>query len=102
MQPKHRILAAIAYVPLLPLFLVTLLYKNGNDEYCQFHGKQGLVLFVVWFLFFILGFVPYIGLLVFLCTTALIVVALIAFVRTLYGGRWEIPVVARYAKQIRL
>jgi len=99
---KHRFLAAIAYVPLPPLFLITLLYHDGGEDFMQFHGKQGLVLFVVWFILFILGFIPLVSLLVGIGYLALIVVAVIAFVRTLTGGRWEIPLVGRYAKRIRL
>jgi uncharacterized membrane protein len=96
---ENRIVAAISYIPLL--FLVPLLWKTDSD-FAQFHGKQGLVLFIAWFILWVVGLIPVIGLLALLGYLLLIVVAVIAFVRALLGQRWEIPLIAPYAKKLKL
>jgi len=96
---RGRIIAAISYIPLL--FLIPLLARK-DDHFAQFHGKQGLVLFIAWFILWVVGLIPIVGLVVFIGYLALMVVAVIALVRTLMGQSWEIPIVGAYAKKLKL
>ncbi len=97
---KEKILAAIAYLPFPPLFLITLLAaKNGT--FASFHGKQGLVVFIVWFVFWLIGLIPHVLLIAYLGFLALIVAAIFAVVKTFMGERWPIPLIGKYAERLQ-
>jgi len=98
---KEKILAAIAYVPFPPLFLVPLL-SGRDDTFVEFHGKQGLVVFLVWFALWILGLIPIIAIVAYIGFVALVVAAVVAVVRTCMGKRWEIPLLGGWAKKLKL
>jgi uncharacterized membrane protein len=98
---KERILSAVAYVPFPPLFLVPLLVGH-DDSFVEFHGKQGLIVFLAWFALWILSNVPIIAIVAYAGFVALIVAAVIGFVQACLGKRWELPLLGRYAKLIRL
>lgn len=95
-NPNERLIAALSYVWVL--FLIPLLGKR-NSEFCQFHGKQGLILFLVELVGGLVFWIPIIGWLLFL---AVVVVAVIGIFKSLAGEYWEAPVIAPYAKKIDL
>lgn len=80
-------LAAFSYAWIL--FAIPLFMKK-DSEFVQFHAKQGAVLFAISILFF---WFPPIWFL-------LIVISVIAIVKTLSGEKWEIPVVSSWSKKI--
>ncbi len=101
---ENRIVAAIGY-----LFILCLLPLLGKKEskFAQFHGKQGLTLtiaaVVLWFLSFILAFIPVLGWLVmFGGWIALVVLAIMGIMNALAGKYWEMPFFGKYAKEIKL
>ena len=97
---KEKILAAVAYIPFPPLFLVPLLAaKDGS--FAGFHGKQGLVVFLVWFVLWLIGLVPHILAIAYLGFLCLIVAAVFAIVKVFKGQRWEIPLLGRYARKLQ-
>ena len=98
---KEKIIAAIAYVPFPPLFLVPLL-AGRNDSFIEFHGKQGLVVFLVWFALWILSNIPIVAIAAYIGFVVLIVAAIVAIVQTCMGKRWELPLLGRWAKKIKL
>jgi uncharacterized membrane protein len=98
---KEKILAAIAYVPFPPLFLIPLLVGR-DDTFVEFHGKQGLIVFIVWFALWILSNVPIIAIAAYIGFVVLIVLAIVAIVESCLGKRWDIPLLGRYAKMIKL
>jgi Chloroplast import component protein (Tic20). len=98
---KEKILAAVAYVPFPPLFLVPLL-MGRHDSFIEFHGKQGLVVFLAWFVLWIIGLIPIIAIVGYIGFVALIVMAIVAIVRTCMGQRWELPLLGRWAKKLKL
>jgi len=75
MEGNSRIFAAIAYIPLigwiLPLFL------KRDDEFCQFHGKQGFVVSIISFL---------VGITVAILRTELFEIILVLFYFFLFAG----------------
>lgn len=97
---KTKILAAIAYVPFPPLFIIPLLVAK-KDSFAEFHGKQGLVVFLAWFALWILGLIPIIAIVAYLGFVALIVAAIVAIVQTCLGKRWSIPFLGRYAQKLK-
>ncbi len=93
---KNKVIAALGYVWIL--FLIPLLGKK-ESPFCQHHGKQGLVLFLVEIVATFIVWIPVIG---WLFGLILLVVAIIGILKALAGEYWEIPIVGQYAKKINL
>jgi uncharacterized membrane protein len=105
-QPKskdideNKLIAAIGYLGVL--CLIPLLVKR-DSAFCQFHGKQGLVLFLVWLVLSMINVLPILGQLIWvLGSIVLLVLVILGMVHALNGEEWEMPVLGRYAKQIKL
>lgn len=88
---EEKILGAIAYLGIL--FLVPLLAKKDSD-FCMFHAKQGLVLFIIWVIGWIIFWIPIVGWIIMVLISIL---ALVAFINALLGNRWKIPVLGDWA-----
>ncbi len=107
---EGKVMAAIGYLGIL--FLVPLLAKKEN-EYCQFHGKQGAVLFgaevigaiVLIILSVILNIVPCAGAVISLvlwlafCTCAL-GLSVWGLVMAIKGEYWKMPFIAPLAEKL--
>ena len=89
-------IAAISY--LWVLCLVPLILKK-NNEFAQFHGKQGLVLAVCWFFGGLIFWIPFFGWVLALFLTF---ISIYGFFQALKGEKWEIPIIGTYAKKIDL
>lgn len=95
-----RVLAAIGYIWIL--CLLPLLGKR-KSEFAQFHGRQGLVLTITSFIIWLVAWVPVVGWIVgFFGTIGLLVLAVTGIQNALKGEYWEMPVLGKYAKQIKL
>ena len=95
-----KFFAAIGYINIL--CFVPLVLKKGN-KFAEFHGKQGLVLFILEIGASILKVVPALGDLVF--TVAFVVLgilSLIGMTKVLMGEYWEMPVIYEIAHRINL
>jgi uncharacterized membrane protein len=96
-----KVMAAISYIWVVSIIM--LLTKKDSD-FIQFHAKQGLVIFiistVVWLVsipfMFVLIFVNWIVYLV------LFIAAVVGFIKAYNGERYRIPVVADIADKINL
>jgi len=107
---EGKTLAAVGYLGIL--FLVPLLAKKEN-KFCQFHGKQGAVLFgleviafvVVLILVLILNIIPCAGAVIgtilwlayVVCAVGLSVWGLVMAVK---GEYWKMPVIAPLAEKL--
>jgi len=87
---KH--LAAAAY--LWVLCLIPLLTKK-DSRYAQFHAKQGLVLFIL----SLIAWFPFFG---WIIGVALIIVSVLAIIKTLDGEAWQIPYIYGLSKKIKI
>lgn len=95
-----RFFAVVGYISVL-CFVPLLLKKN--NRFAQFHGKQGLVLFILEVAASIIKAVPALGDLVF--TAAFVVfgiLSLIGIVKVLMGECWEMPVISDISERITL
>ena len=92
----NKVVAALSYFWIL--FLIPLLSKK-NSKFCQFHAKQGLILFLVEVVGSLVFWVPIFG---WALAILLLVVAIMGIIRTLNGEYWEIPLIGEYAKKINL
>jgi len=98
---EKRVIAALSYIWVL--CLIPLLTRK-NDEYCQFHAKQGLVLFIGSFAVMVLGMIPILGWLIVLPFGWLLIVILsiLGIINALQGKKWEMPFLGKYAGKINL
>lgn len=94
-------IAALSYIWVL--CLIPLLTRR-NDEYCQFHAKQGLVLFIVSFAVMVLGMVPILGWLIILPLGWLVIIifSIFGIINALQGKKWIMPYIGKHAEKINL
>lgn len=96
----NKVLAIIAYLGFL--CLVPLLAKK-DSPYAQFHGKQGLLLFILWIISNMVAIFPLIGWLVaFAGNIAVIVLMIVGILNAVNGEMKELPIVGEYAKKINI
>lgn len=91
-----KFFAAIGYLSFL--CFVPLSLKKGNS-FAEFHGKQGLVLFILELAAAILSVVPVLGPLV---SVVFGILSLMGIVKVLMGEKWEMPVIHEIAGRISI
>ncbi len=97
---NDKILAAVGYLGIL--CLVPLLLKK-DSAFCQHHGKQGLVLLIVWLILWVGNVIPVLGQIVWVIgSVALLILLILGVVNALNARLWEMPVLGEYAKQIKI
>jgi len=97
---ENKLIASIGYLGIL--CLIPLLLKK-DSPFAQFHGKQGLVLLIVWLMLWMGNIVPVLGWMVWLFGSLVLVVLIImGVVHALKGEMWELPYLGQYAKEIKL
>jgi uncharacterized membrane protein len=97
---EGKVIAAIGYIGIL--CLIPLLAKK-ESKFAQFHGKQGLVLFICWIIIWIVGIIPFLGwLIAFLGSIVLLILSILGIVQALSGKYWKIPFLGEYAEKIKL
>ncbi|MBI2166897.1 MAG: hypothetical protein HYU34_01490 [Candidatus Omnitrophica bacterium] len=97
---EGKFFAAVGYLSVL--CFVPLILKKGN-RFAQFHGRQGLVLFILELAASILKAVPALGEIVFtLGFVVLGILSLVGIVKVLMGEYWEMPVIQEVASKISL
>ena len=95
-----KFFAAMGYVYIL--CFVPLLLKKGN-KFAQFHGKQGLVLFILETAAAILKVVPALGDFVFTISFVVFgILSLFGIMKVLMNEYWEIPVIYEISNRISL
>jgi len=95
-----KFFALIGYVSVL--CLVPLILKKDN-KFAVFHGKQGLVLFILEVAAAILKSIPAIGEVVFsLAFVVLGILSLIGIIKVLMNEYWEMPYVSEVARKISI
>jgi len=95
-----KFFAAVGYISLL--CFVPLLLKKEN-KFALFHGKQGLVLFVLEVAAGILRGVPAVGDVVFTLASVICgILSLIGILKVLMNEYWEMPLVYEISQKISL
>lgn len=93
---ENKLVAALGYVWILCLVP---LFTKKDSKFAQFHGKQGLVLFIVEIVGMLVFWIPVIGWILLLLVVAL---AVLGIAQALQGKYWEMPVIGQWAKKINL
>lgn len=123
MSEQNRILSAIGYIPFLCFLPI---YIAREDEFAQFHGKQSLVLFILYILIslalwlisrifggilghvIIIGFIfKVIGWLLYnvfgvILGIIYIILIILGFIYALSGHRWEIPIISSLSQKLNI
>jgi fumarate reductase subunit D len=89
---ENKYTAVLSYVWIL--FLIPLLTKK-DSKFCQFHAKQGLIIFII----SLISWFPFFGWIV---GIAVIIVSVIAILKVLSGEYWKIPYVSEWAEKIKI
>ena len=92
----NKYTALLSYVHIL--FLVPLLAKK-DSKFCQFHAKQGLILFVAQTVIGLIAWLPIFG---WLLALAAILVSIIGIFKVLAGEYWKIPYLYEYSEKIKI
>lgn len=110
---EGRALSAIGYLGIL--FLVPLLVHKEND-FSQFHAKQGYLLFITflaaWVLFLILALVLGQLIPIALVTTiivnvswfirlCLLILMVLGIVKAIHGEYWKMPIIGRFSRRLK-
>ncbi len=97
---NERLIAAVGYLGVL--FLIPLFFKR-ESQFAQFHGKQGLVLFVAWAIISLIAIIPVLGWIIWLVGNIVLVVLMIVGILKAYIGElWEMPYLGKYAKRVKI
>ena len=97
---EGKFFAAVGYIFIL--CFVPLILKKDN-KFAQFHGRQGLILFIVEIAAAIVKSVPVIGDVVFSFAYVVFGIgSLLAIVRVLANEYWEMPIIGNIAAKITL
>ncbi len=97
---KEKTMAVISYLPFPPLFIIPLMMAK-NDSFAEFHGKQGMAIFLTWFILWIFGLVPIVAIAAYIGFVALIVGVIVGAAQAWAGKRWVMPVIGRYADKLK-
>jgi uncharacterized membrane protein len=93
---ENKYTAIFSYIYIL--FLIPLLAKR-DSKFCQFHAKQGLVLFVVDIIASLFGWVPLFGQLLMI---AVAIVSVVGIIKVLNGEYWKIPYIYEWSEKIKI
>jgi len=97
---ENKVFAALSYLGIL--VLIPLLVKK-DSKFAMEHAKQGLVLFIIEVVLWIIGFIPIIGwVLGVIVGIALFIVSLMGLIYALQGKFWKIPFVYDWAQNFKL
>ncbi len=97
---EGKFFAAVGYI--FVLCFVPLVLKRDN-KFAQFHGRQGLILFIFEIAAAIVKSVPVIGDVVFsFAYVVLGIASLLGVIRVLMNEYWEMPVIGNIAGKITL
>lgn len=99
---ENKVITFLSYLGILAL--IPLLVKT-DSKFAQFHAKQGIVLFVVWFIAsWIAGFIPLIGwfLIAPIVAIAGIVLAIIGLMNVAKGEMKELPIIGEIVKKVKI
>jgi len=101
-QPKvtmdEKLWAGLSYIPLVALAALVIKPESG---YIKLHGRQGLLIFIVFFFCIFIYLVPYIGpLFGGLIQFGLFVVGVFSMYQAFIGNWWKIPVLGDIADMI--
>lgn len=100
LSDDNKAFAVLSYLGLLSL--IPLLLKK-NDEFVQFHARQGFALAIAEIAACFLNIIPFIGPIFWMILSfVFVIISLVGIMKALEGEKWEIPILHEYAKKIKI
>lgn len=97
---EERFFSAIGYIGVL--FLIPLLLRK-ESRYCQFHGKQGLALFIAWGVNTVILIIPFFGMIIsFVGSILLFILSVLGVIKAYLGEEWKMPYIHELVKKLKL
>ncbi|MBN1884688.1 MAG: hypothetical protein JW876_04085 [Candidatus Krumholzibacteriota bacterium] len=107
---RSRWIAAVAYVPFVCFFSLS---KGGDDPFVHYHARQGVLLLVAEVALVILAIILeltlgrlrlfgliVVGLVQLVTSLAALVLAVMGFVKALFGEYWHLPLLGEHAHRV--
>lgn len=95
---KNIGMAVVAYI----LFFVPLLTEAKNDPFVKYHVKQGLVLFITWFIVMVIAWLPMVYMFSWILHIGLFVLFIIGIMNAVNGKEAPLPLIGHLADKIKL
>ncbi len=92
----HKIMAALSYLGVL---LILPWFFAHKSPYVQFHLRQGIVVFLLFVLSSFSAWIPLVG---WLLWPLSLVASVCGCVQALQGKHWELPLLGKYAKNLKI
>jgi uncharacterized membrane protein len=97
---ENKLIAAIGYLGIL--CLIPLILKK-DSPFAQHHGKQGMVILIVWIILWIGNIIPFLGQVIwFVGSIGLLILVIMGIMNALQGKMWVLPYLGKYSSQIKL
>lgn len=87
-----NLMAALSYLWILSVVMIII---KKDDKFVMFHAKQGLILFIVSFIWII----PVLG---WFINIVVLIFVIVGFIKALAGERYKIPLVGDLAEKINM
>lgn len=91
---QDKVLAVFSYLWIL--FLIPLLLRTDN-QFVQFHAKQGMLLFICWLVGWLVFWLPFVGAVLYF---AIILASAVGIISVIQGRYWQMPIIGKYANRI--
>ena len=92
--------AAIAYLGIL--FLIPLLAKKDND-FAQYHARQGMVLFIGYVIVSFVGMIPFLGWIVSgIAWLLLFILFIMGLINALGGKKKPLPIIGQWGENMKI
>ncbi len=96
---ENKVFAALSYLGIL--VLIPLLVKK-DSKFAMEHAKQGLVLFIIEMILWVINFIPVLGQILWIVVgIVLLIVSLMGLIYALQGKFWKIPFVYDWAQNFK-
>jgi fumarate reductase subunit D len=98
-NPRVRIIALLSYIGIL--CLVPLIFNKDDDEFIDFHARQGLVLWI-WGVISMFGlYIPLIGHFFFVFSVLVIsIFAIIGMISVVLNRAWSLPIIGMVSRKL--
>ncbi len=95
---EERVWALVAYIPLIALMALVL---KPRSDFLKLHGRQGLLIFLIFFFSIFVYLVPYIGpVMGVIIHLAMVGIAIFSMYQAFIGNWWKVPVLGDIAELI--
>ena len=91
-------MAVVAYI----LFFIPLLTDAKNDPFVRYHVKQGLVLFIAWFVVVAISWLPMIYMFSWVLHVGLFVLFIMGIRNAVGGKETPLPLIGQFADKIHI